>query len=125
MKWIRITNPESIPLREGRCVDLGDREIAIFNLGEDKLVAIDAACPHRGGPLCDGIVTGSGAPSLAGSPVVGNAVVCPLHGWKIDLETGRVLKPEVSVRVDTYEVRVKDRIVEIAIPGPADKGLAA
>jgi nitrite reductase/ring-hydroxylating ferredoxin subunit len=70
--------------------------------------------------LCDGIVTGGGALSLAG-----NAVVCPLHGWKIDLETGCVLKPDVSVRVVTYEVRIKDRIVEIAIPGPAEKGLAA
>jgi nitrite reductase (NADH) small subunit len=130
MNWLRITNPESIPLREGRCVDLGDREIAIFNLGTDKagnprLAAVDAACPHRGGPLCDGIVTGSGAPSLAGSRVLGQAVVCPLHGWKIDLETGYVLKPEVSVKVDTYEVRVRDRIVEIAIPGPAAKRVAA
>ena len=130
MNWIRVTTPESIPLREGRCVDLGDREVAIFNLGWDKsgnarLAAVDAACPHRGGPLCDGIVAGSGAPSLAGSPVVGHAVVCPLHGWKIDLETGHVLKPDVSVRVDTYEVRVRDQIVEIAIPGPAGKRAAA
>ncbi len=116
MSWIRVTNTESIPVREGRCVDLGDREVAIFNLGNERLFAIDAACPHRGGPLCDGIVTGTGVPSLAGGVVTGNAVVCPLHGWKIDLETGRVLKPEVSVRVDAYEVRVREGIVEIAIP---------
>jgi nitrite reductase (NADH) small subunit len=108
MNWIRIADAGSIPLREGRSVDLGDREVAIFNLG-NRLLAVDAACPHRGGPLCDGIVTGTGT-------VVGNAVVCPLHGWKIDLETGRVLKPEVSVKVDTYEIRVRDNIIEIAIP---------
>jgi nitrite reductase (NADH) small subunit len=109
-KWIRITSPQSIPLHEGRCVNLGDREIAIFNLGS-KLVAADNACPHRGGPLCDGIVTGA---------VGGHAVVCPLHGWKIDLETGRVLRPEVSVKVDTYKVRVNDGIVEIEIHDRAE-----
>ena len=49
MSWTRITNIESLPLREGRSVDLGDREIALFNLG-DRVAAIDAACPHRGGP---------------------------------------------------------------------------
>jgi nitrite reductase (NADH) small subunit len=117
MNWIRITDARSIPLREGRCVDLGDREVAIFNLG-DRLMAVDAACPHRGGPLCDGIVTGTGT-------VVGSAVVCPLHGWKIDLETGRVLKPEVSVRVDTYEVRVRENIIEIAIPDSMKQEVAA
>ena len=111
MKWIRVTNRESIPLREGRCVDLGDREIAIFNLGEGKLMAIDAACPHRGGPLCDGIVTGGGALSLAG-----NAVVCPLHGWKISLDSGAVLRPEVCVRVETYPVQVIDGTVVVQLP---------
>src|SRR5882724_6085384 len=53
MKWIRVTTTENIPLREGRCVQIGDEEIAIFNLG-DRFVAVDNACPHRGGPLCDG-----------------------------------------------------------------------
>ncbi len=113
--WIRVTSETNIPVREGRSVHVQDREIAIFNLG-DRFAAIDAACPHRGGPLCDGIVTGNRAPSLDCGPVVGHAVVCPLHGWKIDLQTGAVLKPEVSVRVDTYDVRVNDGVVEVAVP---------
>ena len=115
MSWVRITSEQNIPVREGRSVTVRDREIAIYNLG-DRFAAIDAACPHRGGPLCDGIVTGSRPPSLDCGPVVGHAVVCPLHGWKIDLQTGEVLKPEVSVRVDTYEVRVTDGVVEVAVP---------
>ncbi len=115
MNWIRVTSEANIPVREGRSVQLADREIAIFNLG-DRFAAIDAACPHRGGPLCDGIVTGAGAPSLDCDSVVGHAVVCPLHGWKIDLQTGEVLKPDVSVRVETYDVRVSDGVVEVAIP---------
>jgi NAD(P)H-dependent nitrite reductase small subunit len=113
--WIRVTSEENIPVREGRSVHLRDREIAIFNLG-DRFAAIDAACPHRGGPLCDGIVTGAGTPSLDCGPVVDHAVVCPLHGWKIDLQSGEVLRPEVSVRVDTYEVRVCEGVVEVSVP---------
>lgn len=99
MKWIRITNVENIPLREGRSVRLGDDQIAIFNLG-DRYVAVDNSCPHRGGPLCDGIVSG-------------NAVVCPLHGWKVSLETGEVLKPDVCVKVGTYPVSVEDGIIRV------------
>jgi nitrite reductase (NADH) small subunit len=99
MKWIRITNAENIPLREGRSVRLGDDEIAIFNLG-DRYVAVDNSCPHRGGPLCDGIVSG-------------DTVVCPLHGWKISLDTGDVLKPDVCVKVGTYPVSVEDGIVRV------------
>ena len=99
MKWIRITQAENIPLREGRSVRIGDDEIAIFNLG-DRYLAVDNSCPHRGGPLCDGIVSG-------------DTVICPLHGWKISLETGHVLKPDVSVRVETYPVTVEDGVVSV------------
>ena len=99
MSWIRITNVENIPLREGRSVRLGDDEIAIFNLG-DRYVAVDNSCPHRGGPLCDGMVSG-------------DTVVCPLHGWKISLDTGEVLKPDVCVRVGTYPVSVEDGIIRV------------
>ena len=102
MNWIRVTRVENIPLREGRSVRIGDDEIAIFNLGDDRYVAVDNACPHRGGPLCDGIVSG-------------NAVICPLHGWKISLETGNVMKPDVCVRVETYPVSVRDGVVCVQI----------
>jgi nitrite reductase (NADH) small subunit len=100
MKWIRVTRAENIPLREGRSVKIGDDEIAIFHLADDRFVAVDNACPHRGGPLCDGIVSG-------------DTVVCPLHGWKISLEDGNVLKPEVCVRVGTYPVEVEDGVLRV------------
>jgi nitrite reductase (NADH) small subunit len=99
MKWIRITRAENIPLREGRSVRIGDDEIAIFNLG-DRYLAVDNSCPHRGGPLCDGIVSG-------------DTVVCPLHGWKISIETGGVLKPDVCVKVETYPVSVEDGVLSV------------
>ena len=101
MKWVRITTVENIPLREGRAVTLGDVEIAIFNLG-DRFAAVDNACPHRGGPLCDGIVSGG-------------SVTCPLHGYKVCLETGTILRPDVAIRVDTYPVRVEDGILSVMV----------
>ena len=73
--WVRATECENIPLREGRAIQVGDREIAVFNLG-DRFLAVENRCPHRSGPLADGIVSGTN-------------IVCPLHAWKFSLETGR------------------------------------
>jgi nitrite reductase (NADH) small subunit len=109
-RWIRVTACGNIPPREGRAVDVGGREMAIFNLG-DRFVATANRCPHRGGPLCDGIVTG-------------HAVVCPLHAWKVNLESGAVERPAAAgACVETYPVRVGDGIIEIGLP--AEQGLRA
>ena len=100
--WLRITACDNIPLREGRAVELGDRHVAIVNLG-DRVLAIDSRCPHKGGPLADGIVTGA-------------AVVCPLHAWKVSLETGAVVRPaEAGACVRTYRTRVEDGVISIEI----------
>jgi len=119
MSWIKITEVENIPLHEGRSVPVGKRELAVFNLG-DRFAAIDNRCPHNGGPLCDGIVS-------AGD--TGFAVVCPLHGWKISLETGDILRPQVPVCVEVYAARVVDGVVTVDLPEatPEDrkKGMAA
>ena len=111
--WIRVTPIETVPLREGRTVLIGDREIALFNLG-DRFLATDNRCPHKGGPLCDGIVTGS-------------SVVCPLHAWKVNLETGQVERPAHGTDrcVTTYPTRVEDGIVSIGLPHCAAAGAAA
>ncbi|MBI4888658.1 MAG: nitrite reductase small subunit NirD [Acidobacteria bacterium] len=104
--WIRIAAVDTIPLREGRAVQIGDREIAIFNLG-DRFLATGNRCPHRGGPLCDGIVTGT-------------AVVCPLHGWKVGLDDGRVMRPAAEARcVATYPVRVDEGLIVVGMPASA------
>lgn len=107
-RWVRVTRCENIPLREGRAVILGDREIALFNLG-DRFLATENRCPHRGGPLCDGIVTAA-------------AVVCPLHGWKVNLADGRVERPAGAADrcVRTFATRVEDGVVLIAVPAAGD-----
>ena len=96
--WTRIAYCRDIPLREGRAVNIGGREIAIFNLG-DRFLAVDNRCPHKGGPLADGIVSGT-------------HVVCPLHAWKLSLETGRGANgPSAASCVETFRTRVEDGIV--------------
>lgn len=115
-RWVRITACEDIPPREGRAAVLGDRTIAIFNLGDGRFLAVDNTCPHRGGPLADGILAGE-------------AVVCPLHAWKIDLQTGAVALPVGSgACVQSYRARVEAGIVLIELPsaaGTADGEAAA
>jgi nitrite reductase (NADH) small subunit len=104
-RWIRLAARDSVPPREGRAALLGDREIAIFNLG-DRFLAVDNRCPHRGGPLADGIVSGG-------------TVVCPLHAWKVRLDDGGVQRPAgSSACVRTYATRVEDDVVWIEVPLP-------
>ena len=102
-RWVRVTGCDSVPLREGRAVTLAGREIAIFNLG-DRFLATDNQCPHQGGPLCDGIVAG-------------DSVVCPLHAWKVRLDSGTVERPASrDVCITTYPTRVEDGIVWLGLP---------
>ena len=102
-RWVRVARCESVPLREGRAVALADREIALFNLG-DRFFATDNQCPHQGGPLCDGIVSGS-------------SVVCPLHSWKVRLDSGTVERPAAGhACVATYPTRIEDGVVWLELP---------
>ncbi len=114
-RWIRVASCDQIPPREGRLVTIGSWEIALFNLG-NRYLATTNRCPHRGGPLCDGIVAGS-------------TVVCPLHQWKVNLTTGAVERPtDVDACVTTYPTRVEDGVVAIRVPndaGRASQGHAA
>lgn len=98
--WVKAARCTDIPLREGRSVRVDGREIAIFNLG-GRFLAIDNRCPHKGGPLAEGIVAG-------------DAVVCPLHAWKVDLQTGAVSRPVAENScVNAYAVRIVDGIIHV------------
>jgi nitrite reductase (NADH) small subunit len=105
-QWIRVTTTESIPRREGRAVSLGGRELAIFNLG-DRFLAVENRCPHQGGPLADGIVSGC-------------AVVCPLHAWRVRLDSGHVDRPGGAACVRTFATRVEGNVVMVQLPAVAD-----
>ena len=83
---------ERIPLGEGRNVEVAGEEIAVFRTRAGELYAVQATCPHRGGPLADGIVGG-------------NRVVCPLHAYAFDLATGEPTR-EGCPALRTYRVTV-------------------
>jgi nitrite reductase (NADH) small subunit len=111
-QWIRVTTTEAIPRREGRAVSLGGRELAIFNLG-DRFLAVENRCPHQGGPLADGIVSGC-------------TVVCPLHAWRVRLDSGDVDRPGgASACVRTFATRVEGDVVMVQLPAAADTPDAA
>jgi NAD(P)H-dependent nitrite reductase small subunit len=101
--WTKITHAENIPAREGRPVRVGDLEIAIFNLN-GRFLTIENACPHKGGPLCDGMVTGT-------------AVVCPLHGRHFDLETGMPVQAAEPSCLAVFPTRVVDGIILVDLDG--------
>ena len=80
-----------IPLGEGRAITLEGRRIAIFRTS-GGWYALDAVCPHRGGPLADGIVCD-------------RAVICPLHERRFDLASGAALSGGDGVVAHAVEVR--------------------
>ncbi|HEV2200792.1 MAG TPA: nitrite reductase small subunit NirD [Bryobacteraceae bacterium] len=102
-RWIAVTNVESIPPREGRVVTLEGAEIAIFHV-DSRYLAIANKCPHKGGPLGDGIVSGT-------------TVVCPLHGRRFDLETGMAVRASEPACVATFPTRVENGIVFVNFSG--------
>lgn len=106
--WLRITPVENIPANEGRQVNLGALELAVFNLG-NRFVALENRCPHLGGPIVDGIVS-----NLAGRVTV----TCPLHARRICVDSGEVLKPAgTGACLRTLPVKVADGILLLDMTG--------
>jgi len=91
--WIDIAALDDIPQRGARLVKTSAGCVAVFRTASDAVFALDNACPHKAGPLADGIVHGA-------------AVTCPLHNWVISLETGQVQGPDEG-QVATYPARVE------------------
>ncbi len=101
MNWIAIGHISDIPLRGARCVKTPQGKIAVFRTSENEAFAIEDHCPHKGGPLSQGIVHG-------------NAVTCPLHNWVISLETGKALGADEG-EVRTIRVRNDGGALSIAL----------
>ncbi|HEX4949824.1 MAG TPA: Rieske 2Fe-2S domain-containing protein [Blastocatellia bacterium] len=83
---------ERIPPGEGRDFLLGDEEITVFRLRNGQVHALEAKCPHRNGPLADGL-TGDGK------------VICPYHSYKFELATGKPIGNDCQA-LKTYNVEV-------------------
>lgn len=93
MNWIDIGALEDVPLRGARLVKTNAGCVAIFRTAEEEVFATSNACPHRNGPLSEGIVHD-------------RKVTCPLHNWVYSLETGEAEGADKG-RIATYPVRVE------------------
>ena len=91
MTWIDIGPIDDIPLRGARKIKTVLGCVALFRTGPDEVLAATDRCPHKGGPLSEGIVHGQ-------------SVTCPLHNWVFDLNTGQARGEEGAIA--TYPVRV-------------------
>ena len=94
MDWFDIGNVTDIPPRGARCVVTPRGRIGVFRTADDRVFAIEDHCPHKGGPLSQGIVHGA-------------SVTCPLHNWVFSLETGEAQGPDEGA-VKTIPVRIVD-----------------
>ena len=100
---VKVAPIEDVPMGEGRVFDVNGRSIAVFNV-DGQFHAIDNECPHRGGPLGEGELTG---------PVV----LCPWHAWRWDVRTGaNVNNP--AVRVDCFAVSVEAGAILVDLGAP-------
>lgn len=81
--WTRVCALDDIPRQGSRVLAREDGDIALFRTHDDQVFALRDRCPHKGGPLSQGMVHG-------------RAVACPLHGWNIDLASGEALAPDAG-----------------------------
>jgi nitrite reductase (NADH) small subunit len=98
-QWAKIADVSDCPPGTAREIVVGERVVALFNI-EGTLYALDGVCPHQGGPLAEGEVTGC-------------VVTCPWHGWQFDVRTGQhqfsatIRQPTLSVRIEGNAVMVE------------------
>ena len=99
--WIDIGRLDDILPLGARVVRARLGDIAIFRTADDKVFALADRCPHKGGPLSQGIVHGE-------------RVTCPLHNWVIDLETGNAVAPDAGC-AHRHEVRVAHGVLFLEV----------
>ncbi len=92
--WIEVGMLDDIPRQGARVVRRADGDIAVFRTLEDEVFALRDKCPHKGGPLSQGMVHG-------------HKVTCPLHDWKISLDTGMAVAPDEGCAA-RFPVRLED-----------------
>jgi len=93
MSWIDIGHIDDIPLRGARKIKTAMGCVAVFRTDVAEVFATSNTCPHKGGPLVEGIVHGQ-------------SVTCPLHNWVFDLNTGQAKGEDGSIA--TYPARVEE-----------------
>ncbi|HEX3437753.1 MAG TPA: Rieske (2Fe-2S) protein [Pseudacidobacterium sp.] len=92
-EFVRICAKTDLPPEgEAREIIAGDRALCIANVA-GEISAMDNVCPHRGGPLGQGMIEG-------------NKIICPWHAWAFDVKTGAAEHTPLA-RVEIYEVKIE------------------
>ena len=104
-----VARADEIAPGERKIVEVAGRSIGVFNIG-DEFFAIRNQCPHAGGPLCEGVLSGfvqSKEPGEYTYVRKGEIIRCPWHQWEFDVRTGQSWFDPVKTRVRSYEARVE------------------
>ncbi|HEY1029944.1 MAG TPA: nitrite reductase small subunit NirD [Pseudomonas sp.] len=101
MNWLDICSLDEINPLGSRTIKGPKGEIAIFRTGDDEVFALDDRCPHKGGPLSQGLI-------------YGKRVACPLHNWQIELDSGTAVAPDVGC-AHRHHARVENGRVLLAL----------
>ena len=99
--WTKISALSDIPRLGSRVVRSARGDIAVFRTEDDRVFALHNACPHKGGPLSQGIV-------------YGDKVACPLHAWQISLVDGRAQEPDEG-HTPCFVVKVENDTVYLEL----------
>ena len=104
--WVKVAPFEDVPKLGARVVRTTNSEgnaleIGVFRLEDDRIFAINNKCPHKAGPLSQGIV-------------YGDKVACPMHSWKISLVTGKAEEPDVG-ETACFNTKVEDGFVYLEL----------
>ncbi len=100
-EWIEIGRLEDIPRQGSRVVRTAQGDIAVFRTMGDEVFALQDRCPHKGGPLSQGIVHD-------------RRVTCPLHNWVLELESGAAVAPDVGC-ARHYPVRIEGGAIFLSL----------
>ena len=105
-RWVKVAPLNEIPKLGARIVRTNDAEgmtfdIGVFRLEDDRVFALNNSCPHKGGPLSQGIV-------------FGEKIACPLHSWKISLVDGKAEEPDVG-ETACFNTKIEDDIVYLEL----------
>lgn len=99
--WIEVGRVEEIPQLGARLVQSPEGDIALFRNSDDEIFALRNKCPHKGGPLSEGIVSG-------------RRVTCPLHNWVMELESGSAVAPDVGC-TPVFPVKVEGDVIYLSL----------
>ncbi|MGK9452270.1 nitrite reductase small subunit NirD [Acidithiobacillus caldus] len=105
MQWFPLGKVSDVPSGGGRYAETPVGQIAVLCNEDGELFAVHNHCPHRGGPLSEGFVSGK-------------TVFCPLHNWQIDLESGKALPPDQGC-VKTFLLKTENDEIWLGLPESA------